>query len=98
VASPSLQTIPAQNLKSSPVMETPVPVANKTVVETLASKTSGSATLVPIPTLATGAVQEATSIQANKMPEQVLGQPKATEALVTPPSVINAVKAPAKQN
>jgi len=100
VPSPATQMIPAQTLQTSPVKETPVPVAGKSTIELNASTNAGTnATLVSMPTLATGnGTQPAVAVSQNKIAEQVQGQPKATEAVVTPPSVINAVKAPVKQN
>ena len=98
VKSPAVQMIPVQTLKTSPVMETPV---GTKPVETSASKamSSGSVVAIPVPTISTSdAGQEVKTVPANKMPEQVLGQPKATEAIVTPPSVINSAKTPVKQN
>jgi len=102
VPSPATQTIPAQTLKTSPVNETPVSVAGKPIVDANGANTGGTnATLVPLPRLGTttdNGTQPAVVTPQNKMPEQTLGQAKPTEAVVTPPSVINNSKAPVKQN
>lgn len=88
VPSPATQMIPAGLLKTSP--STTAPVTNASTVKTVElSKTTGSGTLVAIPalTIATdNGVQQTSVVTQSKMTEQVVGQPKAGEVIVTPAS------------
>lgn len=99
-AAPVIQIIPAQTLKTSPATATPTPsvVVKPVVVE---GKQINGGGLVAIPTLTLAndnGTQPAVAVPEVKMPEQIKGQSKPAEIVVTPPSVINAAKTPVKQN
>ena len=101
VPTPAIQSIPAQTLKSSPLIENQVTPATVAVKPAPESPSSAGATLVAIPAIqlsADNGTQPAVAIPQNKTPEQVLGQAKAGEVVVTPNSVINpAPKVAGKQ-
>jgi len=92
VPAPATQIIPAGSLKSS--VPSQAPITTTTIKPVEVNNNASGATLVPMPVLGTGTGSAGSTVATTPVAtaQQVLGQPKPAEVVVTPPSVINSVK------